>query len=161
MGRIARISSFSAPTRDDRRAARAALCRLGIEALAESDYSRLSGGQRQLVMIARALAQAAPALIMDEPTASLDFGNQTRVLQRIRELARAGEHSVVLSTHDPDQAFALAAAVVLMHEGRILASGSPDAVLTATNLSRVYGVEVRVEQTESGRRVCLPDTVSR
>ncbi|MEE4637646.1 MAG: ABC transporter ATP-binding protein, partial [Wenzhouxiangella sp.] len=77
-------------------------------------------------------------------------------LGHIRELARAGEHSVVLSTHDPDQAFALEASVVLMQEGRILASGHPDEVLTATHLSRVYGVEVRVEQTNSGRRVCLP-----
>jgi iron complex transport system ATP-binding protein len=156
MGRTARIGAFAAPGTHDRAAARQALDRLGIGALADSDYSRLSGGQRQLVMIARALAQAAPVLIMDEPTASLDFGNQARVLGHIHELARAGDHSVVLSTHDPDQAFALDASVVLMHEGRILASGRPDGVLTAAHLSRVYGVEVRVEQTESGRRVCLP-----
>ncbi|MEE4639085.1 MAG: ABC transporter ATP-binding protein, partial [Wenzhouxiangella sp.] len=118
MGRTARISAFAAPGTRDRTAARQALDRLGISELANSDYSRLSGGQRQLVMIARALAQAAPVLVMDEPTASLDFGNQTRVLGHIRELARAGEHSVVLSTHDPDQAFALEASVVLMQEGR-------------------------------------------
>jgi iron complex transport system ATP-binding protein len=156
MGRTARISAFAAPGTHDQAAARRALDRLGIGALACSDYSRLSGGQRQLVMIARALAQAASVLIMDEPTASLDFGNQARVLSHIRELARAGEHSVVLSTHDPDQAFALNASVVLMQEGRILASGRPGEVLTADHLSQVFGVAIEVEQTESGRRVCLP-----
>ncbi|MFP4207406.1 MAG: ABC transporter ATP-binding protein [Wenzhouxiangella sp.] len=156
MGRTARIGAFAAPGMGDRTAARQALERLGIGALADSDYSRLSGGQRQLVMIARALAQAAPVLVMDEPTASLDFGNQARVLGHIRELARAGEHSVVLSTHDPDQAFALDASVVLMHEGHILASGTPEDVLSSGNLRRVYGVDVLVEKTESGRWVCLP-----
>ena len=109
-----------------------------------------------MVMIARALAQEAPILVMDEPTASLDFGNQARVLARIAELAGAGGHAVVLSTHDPDQAFALGARVVLMHEGGILADGPPAEVLTGARLSRVYGVPVRVERTESGRAVCAP-----
>ncbi|SCC82352.1 ABC transporter ATP-binding protein [Saliniramus fredricksonii] len=156
MGRTARIGPLSAPSAGDRDIARAALARLGIADLAQSDYSRLSGGQRQMVMIARALAQQAPLLIMDEPTASLDFGNQARVLTRIADLARAGDHGVILSTHDPDQAFALDARVILMHEGVILADGPPEKVLTASRLTDVYGVPVRVERTESGSAVCAP-----
>ena len=157
MGRTARIGAFSAPGRADRDSALQALERLGVEHLAQSDYSRLSGGQRQLVMIARALAQDAPVLIMDEPTASLDFGNQARVLGHIQRLVEAGEHSVVLSTHDPDQAFALSAHVVLMQAGQIVAGGHPETVLNPQNLEQVYGVRVQVEQTESGHRVCLPE----
>jgi iron complex transport system ATP-binding protein len=156
MGRTARIGAFAAPGAADRQAAFQALARLGIEHLAQSDYSRLSGGQRQLVMIARALAQEAPVLIMDEPTASLDFGNQARVLNHILRLVEAGEHSVILSTHDPDQAFALNARVVLMQAGQIVAQGDPDTALNPDHLRQVYGLGVHVEQTPSGRKVCLP-----
>lgn len=109
-----------------------------------------------MVMIARALAQQAPVLVMDEPTASLDFGNEARVLGRIADLARVGSHAVVLSTHDPDQAFALDAKVILMHEGSIVADGPPDRVLTAERLTRIYGVSIVVERTETGRAVCAP-----
>jgi iron complex transport system ATP-binding protein len=156
MGRTARLGPLAAPSAQDQAAARAALSRLGIAGLAGADYSRLSGGQRQMVMIARALAQEAPMLVMDEPTASLDFGNQARVLARIADLARAGGHAVVLSTHDPDQAFTLDARVILMHEGGVLADGPPDQVLTGPRLSAVYGVAVKVERTETGRAVCAP-----
>lgn len=156
MGRAAWLRPLAAPGAADRAAARAALERLGIADLAGADYARLSGGQRQMVMIARALAQEAPLMVLDEPTASLDFGNQARVLSRIADLARTGGRAVILSTHDPDQAFALDARVILMHEGAILAEGPPDRVLTAERLSRVYGVPVRVERTESGRAVCAP-----
>jgi iron complex transport system ATP-binding protein len=156
MGRTARMHPLAAPSTTDRAAAHAALARLGIGDLAGADYSRLSGGQRQMVMIARALAQEAPVLVMDEPTASLDFGNQARVLARIVDLARAGGHAVILSTHDPDQAFALNARVILMHQGAILAEGPPDQVLTPDRLTHVYGVPVTVERTGSGRAVCAP-----
>lgn len=160
MGRTARMRALAAPSATDREAARAALARLGIADLTGADYSRLSGGQRQMVMIARALAQEAPVLVMDEPTASLDFGNQARVLARIADLARAGGHAVILSTHDPDQAFALEARVILMHEGAIVAEGAPGQVLTGDRLSRVYGVTVAVERTETGRSVCAPSLAS-
>ena len=156
MGRTARMRPLAAPSAADRMAARAALARLGIADLGNADYSRLSGGQRQMVMIARALVQEAPILVMDEPTASLDFGNQARVLARIADLARAGGHAVILSTHDPDQAFALNARVVLMHKGTILADGPPEQVLTPERLSQVYGIAVAVERTQSGSFVCVP-----
>lgn len=108
------------------------------------------------MLIARALAQAAPLIVMDEPTASLDFGNQAQVLAQIAGLAGAGGQGVILSTHDPDQAFALGADVVLMSAGRIIGSGPAGEVLSGEALSRVYGMAVAVEVTGSGRKVCLP-----
>ncbi len=156
MGRTPRLGSFAQPSGEDRRIAMEALGSVGIEDLAMRDYSRLSGGQRQLVLIARALAQQASVLVMDEPTASLDFGNQMRVLEKIKDLSRPGQgRAVVLSTHDPDQAFALMARVILMKDGHIRAEGTPDEVLTGECLSHVYGTAVVVETTTSGRKVCL------
>lgn len=159
MGRTARLGVFGQPGPRDRHLARTALDRLGIGDLAERDYSRLSGGQRQLVMIARALVQDAPLIVMDEPTASLDFGNQAQVLAHIATLVRgvaAEGRGVILSTHDPDQAFALEARVLLMKDGAAVAEGPAAEVLTGPALSAVYGIPVSVETTGSGRRVCLP-----
>jgi iron complex transport system ATP-binding protein len=103
MGRTARLRSFASPGSEDRRTALDKLKSLGIGELAFEDYTQISGGQRQLVLIARALTHGAPFLVMDEPTASLDFGNQAMVLARIRELAAEG-CGIVLSTHDPARA---------------------------------------------------------
>ncbi|MBW3227187.1 ABC transporter ATP-binding protein [Marinobacter adhaerens] len=163
MGRTARLGVFGQPGHHDREIAHNAMDRLGIANLAHRDYSRLSGGQRQLVLIARALAQEAPLIVMDEPTASLDFGNQAQVLMQIASLARdvaARGCGVVLSTHDPDQAFALDARVLLMKDGHELAQGAARDVLTGPNLSDVYGIPVAVETTSSGRKVCMPALTS-
>ncbi len=159
MGRTARLGAFGQPGRHDRQVALNALDRLGIADLAYRDYSRLSGGQRQLVLIARALAQEAPLIVMDEPTASLDFGNQAQVLSQITTLAHKASsdgRGVILSTHDPDQAFALDACVLLMKDGASRAHGHANDVLTGANLSDVYGIPISVETTTSGRKVCLP-----
>jgi iron complex transport system ATP-binding protein len=155
MGRTARLGPFSTPGADDARIARDKLDSLGIGALAGADYTRISGGQRQLVLIARALAQEAPILVMDEPTASLDFGNQTLVLARIRDLA-AGGYGVLLSTHDPDHALLVTSRVAVMAEGGLAAVGPTNDVVTGAMLSRIYGATVRVEETPSGQRVCVP-----
>jgi iron complex transport system ATP-binding protein len=155
MGRVAHRGLFASPSEEDRRLARAALDELGIAHLAERDVTRLSGGQRQLVLIARAIAQAAPLIVMDEPTASLDFGNQVRVLQEIRKLT-AGGTGIVLATHDPDHALAIADRVVLMTDGTILAAGSPAETLSAARLAEVYGVDVAIERLPGGQSVCVP-----
>lgn len=155
MGRTAHGSLFSGPTAEDRRIAQQALDDLGIGALATRDITRLSGGQRQLVIVARAIAQAAPLIIMDEPTASLDFGNQVVVLQKIRQLADRGI-GILLSTHDPDHAFAVATRVALMQEGRVVAAGAPTEVLTPERLRDVYGVDVTIERLSDDRTVCSP-----
>ncbi|MCB1725784.1 MAG: ABC transporter ATP-binding protein [Gammaproteobacteria bacterium] len=154
MGRSAHRGLFSGPTASDRARATDALAELGIADLAGRDYTHLSGGQRQLVLIARALAQDAPLIVMDEPTASLDFGNQLLVLEQVVRLARRGL-GIVLSTHNPDHALRCATRVLLLKDGRLLASGRPDDALSEPALSAVYGVAVRVERLSDGQRVCV------
>jgi iron complex transport system ATP-binding protein len=155
MGRTAHLGLFAAPGREDRAKAMGALDALGIAELAETEYTRISGGQRQLALIARALAQDAPAVVMDEPTASLDFGNQVVVLGEVRRLAARGL-AVVLSTHDPDHAFSVGSRVALLDGGRLIAQGLPAEVLTPERLRAVYGVSVVVERLSQGQTVCAP-----
>ena len=155
MGRTAHLGIFSQPGREDRRRALAALAQLGVGDLADADYSRLSGGQRQLVLIARALAGEAGFMIMDEPTASLDYGNRALVLDRIRTLARGGI-GVVLSSHDPDHVLAIGDRAALMRDGAILRQGGVDEVMDASTLGAVYGMAVDVVVLPDGRKVCLP-----
>lgn len=155
MGRQARKGLFSAPDRADRQRVDAVLDQLGLRDLAPADYSRISGGQRQMVMIARALAQDTKMLVLDEPTASLDYGNQVRIISEIARLARRG-YGIVLSTHNPDHAFAIADRVTLMHGGRIAARGRPGQVLVAERLSAVYGVAISVKRLDGAATVCVP-----
>lgn len=159
MGRTAHLGVFSSPSRHDREVAQAAIERMRLAHLADSVYTRISGGERQLALIARALAQDGRIIVMDEPTANLDFGNQVRVMAHIQAVARAGM-GVLLSTHDPDQAFLCADRVAMLHEGGLARLGVPDEVITAESLKRIYGVDVvvtRVPLDGGGeRRVCIP-----
>jgi iron complex transport system ATP-binding protein len=158
MGRTSHLGVFSSPARRDREIAQAAIERMRLAPLADATYTRISGGERQLALIARALAQEARVVVMDEPTANLDFGNQVRVLQHIRSLAESGI-GVLLSTHDPDQAFLCADRVALLHQGRLARLGTPDEAITAGSLKEIYEVDVELAEvrTEAGsRRVCIP-----
>jgi len=155
MGRTAHLGPFAAPGVRDHERARAALADLGILELQHADANRISGGQRQLCLVARALAQDAPLLVMDEPTASLDLGNRLLVLDRVRRLSEQG-FGIVFSTHDPDQARELATRVAVIADGGLAAYGTPAETLTGERLSAVYGVAVTVERTESGRYVVAP-----
>jgi iron complex transport system ATP-binding protein len=156
MGRTARLGPFSAPSRQDRAAADDALNRLGIADLAGEPYTRISGGQRQLVLIARALAQEPRLLVLDEPTASLDYGNQLRVLDCIRSLA-AGGMAVLLSTHDPNHALMLADRVALVHDGRVTGPAPTAEIVTPQTLWTIYGVRVEfIPAPESRSPVISP-----
>lgn len=158
MGRTAHLGAFQAPGARDEAIALQSLARMGIDALAARPASGVSGGERQLALIARALATEARTLAMDEPTANLDFGNQARVLGHIGRL-RARGVSVLLSTHDPDHAFRIADRVLLLRGGQAIAQGGVAQILTAENLGRLYGVPVHVAEmaTPAGpRRVCIP-----
>lgn len=156
MGRASRLGAFASPGPADHAVAQRVLETLEIGHLAERIYTEISGGERQMVLIARALAGEPRIVVMDEPTASLDFGNQARVLGQIRRLSRSGI-AVVLSTHDPDHAFLCADRVALLHEGRLLALGTPAATITPETLARIYGVAVAVVALPGhGHAVCAP-----
>jgi iron complex transport system ATP-binding protein len=159
MGRTSHLGVFASPSRRDREIAQAAIERMRLSSLADAVYTRISGGERQLTLVARALAQEARVVVMDEPTANLDFGNQVRVLQHIRSLAQSGI-GVLLSTHDPDQVFLCADRVAMLHQGRLAHLGTPDEAITVESLKDIYGVDVAVTRVplEGGgeRRVCIP-----
>jgi len=149
MGTSHGLSPLALPGEREKAAARAALERVGIDGLAERPFDQLSGGEQQLVFIARALAQQAGMLLMDEPTASLDYGNRLRVLGVARDLARDG-YTVLLSTHDPQHALWFANRAMALQDGRILALGAPREVVTADLLCRLYGRKIALVDTPQG-----------
>jgi iron complex transport system ATP-binding protein len=141
MGRTAHGSLFARPSAHDVSVASVMLARLGIPHLAQRPYTEISGGERQLVLLARALAQEPRFVVLDEPTAALDFGNQGKVLNEIEELAKSGL-GVLFTTHDPNHALRAAHRVCLLRDGRIVAEGKTSAVLTRENLETLYGAPV-------------------
>jgi iron complex transport system ATP-binding protein len=159
MGRTAHRGVFARPGARDLERANDALARLGLTALAERPIHRVSGGERQLALIARALATEATYVIMDEPAANLDFGNQALVLEEIARLRQAGV-AVVFSTHHPDHALRIADRVAMIRGGAMMAAGATDDVVNSENLSALYGRAVEVALVASGegtpRRVCVP-----
>ncbi|MGH8750190.1 MAG: ABC transporter ATP-binding protein [Burkholderiales bacterium] len=154
MGRTAHLGLFASPSAADREKAQAAIAQLGLEHLTHNIYTRISGGERQLTLIARALAQGARLMVLDEPTASLDFGNRARVLEILARIAASGI-GVLFSTHHPDEAFACAQRVMMLREGRMIAMGKPGEVISAAHLETLYGVPVQVVDVPGGR-ACLP-----
>lgn len=140
MARTARLGPFASPGPTDERVVEDALARLGIPHLAQRAVTELSGGQRQLVLIARALAQQAPALILDEPTASLDWGNRLRLLDVLERLAADGL-GMILSTHEPDHATRLATTVMTIDAQGNVWQGSPAEALDLRRLAALYGLD--------------------
>jgi iron complex transport system ATP-binding protein len=156
MGRSAHGNLFSRPSAHDRTIAQAALERFGIAALAERPYTEISGGERQLVLLARALAQQPQFIVLDEPTASLDFGNQGIVMREIKALASSG-HGVLFTTHDPNHALRAADRAFLLREGTALAEGPVTSVLSREWLEALYRAPVeRLTDPASKTAAFLP-----
>lgn len=155
MGRTAHLGAFSVPAKKDREVADRVLESLAISALAERPITEISGGERQLALLARALAQEPKVLVLDEPTAGLDFGNQVRVLERMSQLAASGI-AILFSSHDPDHAFLCAQRALLLAQGRVLEIGAPAEVIRPDTLERLYGVSVQVLRLANGSHTCLP-----
>ena len=156
MGRTAHGNLFSRPSAADRAIAARILERFGIAHLAERPYTMISGGERQLALLARALAQEPRFIVLDEPTASLDFGNQGKVMREIRELAAAG-HGVLFTTHDPNHALRAADRALLLREGTRIAEGAIGAVLKREQLEALYGAPVEtITDAAVGKSAFLP-----
>ncbi len=159
LGRLGQKGHFRQPSRQDKEIVEDAMNSLGILGFRDQIYSDLSGGELQLVMIARALAQQPQFLILDEPTASLDYGNAVRVITKVHELAEKG-YGVVMTTHSPDHAFLMSARVLLLQKGAPMTFGKAEDVVTERAMRTAYGVDVRIVEfaDPSGEivRMCAP-----
>ena len=132
---------------------------LGIHHLKNRGYTQVSGGERQLALIARALTQQARVLIMDEPASNLDYGNQMRVIQEVKRLTASG-YTIIESTHNPDQAFMSADRILAIHDGRIIADGNPADVIDSCLIKTLYGVDVEILSAANDRiRFCIPTSI--
>jgi iron complex transport system ATP-binding protein len=158
-GRMPHHGFFSHYSKVDRELAQAKLEKLGIVSLRNRPYTHVSGGERQLVMIARALTQGADTFIMDEPATALDYGHQIRLLEQIMQLAEEGM-TVIKSTHFPDHALWGTDRVLMVQDGNIVADGRAEDTINAETFQQLFGVSVRVE-TIGGLRVCIPTKLAR
>ena len=159
MGRTNNLSVFKSPGKEDIQACLKAMEKVGIGHLKERCFHKLSGGEQQLVLIARALAQDAPVLMLDEPTANLDFGNQLMVLKQAKALTAEG-YTVIQTTHHPEQSYLFSDRILALQKGRVVACGTPAEVLTEETIKTLYQVNVDVVSLfEDAARVCIPAEV--
>jgi iron complex transport system ATP-binding protein len=155
LGRTPHIRPLGYESPSDIDAVHEALGSLELEGFADRDLSSLSGGERQRVLIARALAQAAPIVLLDEPTTALDVGHQQQVLELIDDLRRAHGLTVITTMHDLTLAGQYAERLLLLDDGRVVVDGSACEVLTEEHLASYYGAKVRIIY-EEGHPVVLP-----
>jgi iron complex transport system ATP-binding protein len=155
MGRVSRVGIFSTPSKDDYLKAEEAIETVGIVHLKERAYTKISGGEKQLVLIARALAQESPILLLDEPTSHLDFRNQVIVLKKVREIAIKKGLTVLMTLHDPNLAMLFSDKVVMINNGHVVSNGPPQSVITEDNIRKVYDIDVSVINW-NGTRIIYP-----
>jgi len=158
MGRTSHISVFRSPSKEDMEIAEECLNTVNILYLQDKSYTEVSGGERQLVLIARALAQKSGILIMDEPTANLDFGNQTRILDQIRELSKQGL-TIIYTTHFPEHAFLCSSQVLVIKGKDDFVIGNAGEIITSELIKEVYHVDAFVKEIEldfKTVKICVP-----
>ncbi len=157
MGTTARLGNFQNPGRREREAAENALDMINISHLRNRNFQSISGGEQQLVLIARALAQETKVIIMDEPCSNLDYGNQIKVMKAVKDLAKKG-YLIIQSTHNPEHVFLFADEALVIMDGKIGAKGKPDEILTEELLRKIYGIKVNLLEVEDRRlKLCVPD----
>ncbi len=160
MGTTAQMRKFSVPKEKQIKIAGEAMEILNISELKDRSYMNISGGERQMALIARAIAQQAKILVMDEPSASLDFGNKIRLMKTIKGLTKEG-YTVIQSTHDPEQAYFYSNKIVAMHDGRVVNYGYPDEVVNSETISLLYGMDIDVINVEWRVVSCVPKDLHR
>ncbi len=156
MGRAPYVETFDTPGKKDRDIARQAMEDVGIMQLSEKLYTRISGGERQLVLIARALTQNTPVMVLDEPTSHLDFRNQILILSLLKRLVQDRGILAIIAIHDPNHALHFADEVMILNKGRITRTGPPGTVLNQATIRDVYGVEVEEIRREGTIRGVMP-----
>lgn len=144
MGRNPHMGFFSMPNNLDLKKCKNSLIQLGISHLQNCPYTDISGGEQKLVLIARAMAQEASVMILDEPTAHLDYKNKIIILKKIRDLVRKNDMVAFISLHDPNEAFIVADDIITIKEGRILHKGPVKDTLTKETIDAIYGISVNI-----------------
>lgn len=152
LGRTPYLAPLAMPSPDDYRMGMEAIEQVGLGAMAQRAVTTLSGGERQLVLVARALVQQPRLLVLDEPMSHLDLANKARLIQLLNELVAQGM-TLLLTTHEPDVAAAVASHLVLMTAGRVFRAGTLADVLTSENLTATYGIPVRVRQIDDQKMI--------
>ncbi|MCW4012188.1 MAG: ABC transporter ATP-binding protein [Candidatus Bathyarchaeota archaeon] len=147
LGRAPYLGFLDLPDSRDTEIVEHVLERLKMTGLAEREITRMSGGEKRMVLIARALVQEPSVLLLDEPTSHLDLGNKASILELIAGLRETGD-TIIFSTHDPNEAIQVADHIILFHGGEVLVSGLPCDVLSVENLKRVYGANLRLLHIE-------------
>ena len=159
MGRVGQKGYLGHPGQQDRALAKEALEDVGLSHLSNRLYTDISGGELQLAMIARAIVQQPRYLVLDEPTASLDYGNAVRVITKVRELAQRG-YGILMTTHSPDHAFLMDSNVLLLRRDAPMRYGEATQIITESSMRDAYGIRVRVVEfsDEEGNitRMCAP-----
>ncbi len=158
MGRAAYSGVFSSVSKKDLEIAMQSLEKMRISHLADKPYTQISGGEQQMVLIARALAQQAKILILDEPVTGLDYGNQIRLLKTLRDLSNEGI-TCIKTTHYPEHALWTSGHAVFMRKGKVLASGNTSEIVNSDNLRAIYDTEIVVLQRpidENSVSTCVP-----
>ncbi|NLC77251.1 MAG: ABC transporter ATP-binding protein [Clostridia bacterium] len=158
MGEVSRLSLWASPGAAAEEEARQVLAGMGIAHLTDRPFNQLSGGEKQLVLVARALFQRAPYMLLDEPTSHLDFYNQHQIMSIVQRLVKEANFTVLVTLHDPNLALYYCDEVILIHEGQILDKGDTMEVLTSDTLSKVYGTNVSIDRTRlEGLPVVVPE----
>ncbi|MBS7525203.1 ABC transporter ATP-binding protein [Fusibacter paucivorans] len=137
MGLASSIPKYSVPDKGAYQRALEALTMMALEDYANRQFNQLSGGEQQMILIARALAQHSKVILMDEPTSNLDYGNQLRVLKRVNALKQEG-YTIVISSHNPQHALMFSDRVIALHNGRVLAMGEPKTIVDASLIETLY-----------------------
>lgn len=152
-GRAPYLAPLEQPSKVDQSIAFAALERVGLSALANRSIMAMSGGEKQMLLIARALAQQSQTILLDEPTSHLDLGNKVRLTNLLRELAHEG-HNLIFTTHEPDFALALSERTLMMQKGQILFDGQTSKIISSAALTQLYGSPVEVVAHEGRFLIC-------
>lgn len=159
MARAAHLAWYAQPGVKDRAIAQQALAELNIAHFANREFAELSGGERQLVMIARALASEARILLLDEPTASLDYGNQFLILDEIAKLKTRGV-AILFTTHNPDQALRIADRTLTISREGVINIGATRAVVTRDSLAALYAIDVQLMPGPDGQMITVASGAS-